>query len=151
VIEIYIGDHTEADLDFIQSNPLYETNDSDLIRAFWEQLAVSEDAKWSLTKWKTENSSPHFNVSAIASMQQSGYNLYRLRPLSKRLKKYRIIYAYNGQIDEVYLLAVVVKKPDPEAESPMDGGYEYYDYEPTHRITQRVLNEYDKLGLPKRH
>ena len=149
MIEIYEGDHTEADLNFIQSNPLYEVLDDDLIRVFLEQMAVSEDAKWSLTKWKADNQSPHFNVSAIASMQSAGFNLYRIRPLSRRLRKYRILYAYNGQSDEIYLLAVVVKIPDPLPANPIDGGYEYYDYKPNHRITKRVLSEYDQLGLPK--
>lgn len=151
MIEIFVGDHFEADLEFIQSNPLFEANDADLIRAFLEQIANSEDAKWSLPKWKTEFSNPHFNVHAIASLQQVGYNLYRLRPLSKRLGKYRFLYAYNGQVDEVYVLAVVIKKPNPETVSPTHGKYEYYDYERDHRITKRVLDEYAQLSLPKCH
>ena len=151
MIEIYEGDHTEADLNFIQSNPLYEVHDADLIRVFLEQISVSEDAKWSLTKWETINPSPHFNVRAITSMQSAGFNLYRIRPLSRKLKKYRILYAYNGQSDEIYLLAIVVKPPDPLPANPIIGGYEYYDYEQNHRITKRVLSEYDQLGLPKLH
>ena len=146
-----MGDDIQSDLDFIQSCPLYEAQDTDLIMAFLEQLETSEDSKWSLTKWKAENSNPHFNVSAIATLQSAGFNLYRIRPLSRRLKKYRILYAYNGQVDEIYLLAVVVKKPNPLPENAINEGCEYYDYEQNHRITKRVLCEYDQLGLPKIH
>lgn len=147
MIEIYEGDYFQADLDFIKSNPLYTAGDDNLILAFLVQLSESDDAKWSMTKWRVEHSNPHFNISAISSMQKLGFNCYRIRPLSKRLKKYRILYAYNGHIDEVYLLAIVFKKPDTC--SILNG--EYYDYEPNHRITQRMLNEYCELGLPKLH
>lgn len=149
MIELYAGDYYESDLELIQSNPLYEKDDADLIRAFLELIGSSEDAKWSLTKWKAESSNPHFNVSAIAWMQEAGFNIYRIRPLSRRLKKYRILYAYNGQMDEVYLLAVVLKIPNPMPQNISHG--EYYDYEREHRITLRVLDEYSRFGLPKCH
>jgi len=149
VIEIYEGNHIDEDLDFIQSSPLYVAKDADLIRAFLEQIAISDEAKWSLIKWSALNPSPHFNESAIAWMQKAGYNLYRIRPLSKRLKQYRILYAYNGHVDEVYLLSIVVKKPETLPMNPPNTGYEYYDYETNHRITKRVIDEYAQLGLPK--
>lgn len=149
MIELYPGKYFESDLAFIQSHPMYEDGDADLINAFLELLEDSEDAKWSLTKWKSDFQNPHFNVAAIVKLQELGFNLYRLRPLSRRLKKYRILYAYNGQLDEVYLLAVVVKKTNPATGILPDG--EYYDYEIEHRITRRVLGEYDSLGLPKIH
>ena len=151
MIEIFGGDGYDADLQAIQSHPIYETYDVDLIGVFLEQIATSEDASWKLKEWSASSSNPHFNVSAIASLQQSGYNLYRLRPLSKKLKKYRILYAYNGRSDEVYLLAVVIKKMNTKAGEPTPAGDEYYDYERTHRVTLRVLREYDQLALPKCH
>ena len=151
MIDIYEGDHIESDLKSIKSNPLYEVGDEDLILAMLEEIAGSEDACWTLTEWSAESSNPYFNAKAIVWMQRAGKNVYRLRPLTRRLKKYRILYAYNGRVDEIYLLAVVVKKPESAPSNLSDEGCKYYDYETEHVITKRVFYEYAQLGLPSSH
>ncbi|EEO27156.2 type II toxin-antitoxin system RelE family toxin [Oxalobacter paraformigenes] len=130
MIEIYEGDYFEADLSGL--------SECDLINAFLDELENSPKVLDELTKWSAEhNSNPMFNVKAIVAFQNKGFNLYRIRPLAKRINKYRIIYAYNGQRDEIYLLAIVKK--------------EEYNYEPDDPISQRIFDEYDELELPKYH
>ena len=74
-----------------------------------------------------------FNISAISPCK-ARIAVIELGRYQKA-QKYRILYAYNGHIDEVYLLAIVFK---PDTCSIQNG--EYYDCEPSHRITQRMLN-----------
>lgn len=112
-------------------------------------MADSDEALWTLTKRKDSYHSPYFNQSEIVWMQRAGYNLYRIRPLFKKLQPYRILYAYNGQKDEIHLLALVIKKPDSLPAHLTNG--EYYDYEPNHRITQRIIDEYQNERFPMLH
>ena len=130
MMKIYVGDYFDADLSRL--------SECDLINAFLDELENSPKALDELTKWSTEhNSNPMFNVKAITEFQNKGFNLYRIRPLAKRINKYRIIYAYNGRRDEIYLLATVKK--------------EEYNYEPDSPISQRIFDEYEELELPKYH
>ena len=130
MIEIYEGDYFEDDLSGL--------DERDLINVFLDELEDSPKVLDELTKWNSEhNSNPMFNVKAIVEFHKKGFNLYRIRPLAKRINKYRIIYAYNGLRDEIYLLAIVKK--------------EEYNYEPNNSISQRIFDEYDELDIPKYH
>lgn len=130
MIEIYEGDYFESDLSVL--------DECDIINAFLDELEDSQKVLDELTKWDAEhNSNPMFNVKAIVEFHKKGFNLYRIRPLVKRINKYRIIYAYNGQKDEIYLLAIVKKGE--------------YNYEPDDPVSQRVFGEYDRIGIPKYH
>jgi len=111
VIEIYSGDHIDTDLAYLQANPEYKLGDDGVIWAFLDQIANSENATWKLKEWSAVSQNPNFNAKAITWMQTAGFNIYRIRPLSQRLQKYRILYAYNARRDEVYLLAIVIKPP----------------------------------------
>ncbi len=149
MIDLYPGDYFYKDLAGITSKREYRRGDEHLIEAFLSELVANEDAQWSLTKLKTEHYSPHFSVRGVVLFQRRGFNVYRLRPFFKGLSKYRVLYAYDGQQEEIYLLAVVVKKPeDQQIQVDLSGEY-YYDYEPNHWITKRVMAEYEQLGLPK--
>lgn len=121
--------------------------DGDLIDAFLTQIAESEDAMWELTKWPGENANPFFNVKGVQMLQQQGYNIYRIRPLTRRLSKYRILYAYDAQHDDFYVLAIVMKRPAvlPPESLPND----FYNYENLHPITLRICDEYGTLKLPR--
>lgn len=145
--EIYDGDHLEDDLDAILADP--ETSaDVDLINAFLDEIAGSDDAKRTLTQWPGEHSPPHFNVKGIDCFQKKmGLNCYRIRPLSRRLKQYRIIFALDVDRDDFYLLAIVRKRPDP---FPANADpKKFYNYEPSHQISIRISEEYESLRLRK--
>lgn len=149
-MEIFSTDQFELDLERIRAECFANKlpDDSSVIEAFLEHIANNVDAMWDLTKWKIYHGSfPVFNVSAIIFFQESGYNIYRCRPFFQKLGKYRIIYAYDGQHDEIHLMALVVKKPD---ELPKEIILEeFYGYEPLHPTSKRICEEYDRIGLPK--
>jgi hypothetical protein len=143
---VFDGDHLGADFEGLLADPA-TAPDHDVLHVFLDELAGSEDALWKLIKWKGENAtSPFFNCAAIDCFQTAGYNLYRIRPLHSRLSKYRILYAYDNVNTEFHLLAVVIKRPNtpPKVHDPR-----HYDYEEDHPISERVRNEYDKLGLKR--
>ena len=73
--------------------------------------------------------------------------MYRIRPLKGRLSKYRILYAYDSQENEIHLLAVVVKRLVllPEGTDPRD----FFNYEPNHAISVRIRNEYENSGFAR--
>lgn len=146
MLELFDGDHLATDLDNLRSDPSI-LDDADLIDAFLDQLAESEDALWSLVKWKGSHHNPYFNCSAIDCFQNEGYNVYRIRPQDGRLNKYRIIYAFDGVHNDFYLLAIVIKSPTTLQSGPKSDIH--YNYEPSHPITRRVKSEYDRLGLPR--
>jgi hypothetical protein len=148
VPELYDGDQVEADLALIRADPLY-SGDADLLSAFLDELGGNEDALWKLCKWEAEYSSPWFDCKAITCFQSAGLNMYRLKPLTNRLRRYRILYAYDAAREEFHILAIVVRKPAvmPQGASPDD----YYDYEPDHPVSVRATREYDSIGLPRVH
>lgn len=120
-------------------------NDVALITTFLDQIEDSEEAQWSLTEYKGEHPDPLFNVRAIDFLQRRGYNVYRIRPL-RRISSYRIIYAYDNELDEIHILAYTRKKPP---DSPRGIDPERYDYEPDHPLSQRICDEYDRLQIPR--
>lgn len=141
---IFNGNFLEEDLQGLRSDPV-TGNDVDLLNAFMDQVAESPEVLWKLAKWKEQHWSPYLNCSAIDCFQMQGYNVYRLRPLSKRLSKYRILYAYNAPMHEFHFLAVVVKRLEP---SPIGSDPDYfYNYEPNHPISVRIRTEYDDSGF----
>lgn len=146
--ELYDGDHVEADLASIRADARH-SGDADLLSAFLDQLGGNEDALWKLCRWEAEYSNPWFNCKAIACFQSAGVNMYRIRPLTPRLQRYRILYAYDSAHEEFHILAIVVKKPTvvPQGVSPQD----YYNYEPDHPVSVRCASEYDTIGIPRMH
>lgn len=145
--QLYDGDHVETDLAVIRADPSYG-GDADLLAAFLDELGRSEDALWKLCRWNDEHSSPWFNCKAITCFQTAGINMYRIRPLSPKLGRYRILYAYDAEYEDFHILAIVVKKPTdmPQGASPQD----YYNYEPDHPVSIRATSEYDSIGIPRR-
>lgn len=140
----YDGDHLETDFDVLRANA--ETSrDVELLDALLTQISESSEAAWSLTQWPGENTNPHFNVKGIECLQRRGYNCYRLRPLGRRLKQYRIIYAYDSDDSDFYILAIVRKVPDVLPEGATRE--EYYDYQINHPITLRICDEYESFDI----
>lgn len=144
---LYDGEFIRQDLDQLRA---IEGCAQDAVRldAFLEQVGASEEAVWSLRQWHGEHPDPLFSMRAITWMQNAGFNLYRIRPL-KGLGQYRILYAYDVEYDDSYALAVVRKRPIDL--SPGAGQWDYYNYERDHPISTRVLDEYERLDLPKLH
>lgn len=142
MLRLYDGDHLEDDLALIAQ---VSQDDADLLDAFLTQISESQDALWALTKRMSEHPDPLFNERAIECFQSKGYNVYRIRPL-RFLSHYRIIYAFDAQHDEFYVLAVTRKKP---FDAPPDIDPERYNYEPHHPLSQRICDEYDALGIPR--
>lgn len=139
MLKIFDGDALTDDLD--------KLDDGHLIDAFLTQISESEEAMWELSKWPGENANPFFNVKGIQTLQSQGYNIYRIRPLTSRLKKYRILYAYDAPHDDFYILAIVIKRPPVLPPECLPN--EFYNYEPNHPITVRVCDEYSTLNLPR--
>lgn len=144
--DIYDGDYLWTDLKAIAEDES-TGNDADLIEAFLDQVAESVEATWALLRWPGEHAPPHFNASGVQALQSRGFNCYRVRPLSRRLKKYRILFAFDGRSDEIHLLAVVRRDADLAVEHRNQGNY--YDYEHDHPISRRVCDEYERLRIPK--
>ncbi|WP_118182104.1 hypothetical protein [Paraburkholderia phosphatilytica] len=142
---LYPGDSIEDDLNRIATvNGLV---DADLLRAFMEQLGGCEDALWQLVKHRAERTypAPTFNSKLIECLLADGYNIGRIRPMPA-LAKYRILYAYDNEYDDIYTLAVVEKVPHDESEPDLA---RYYDYERNHPISVRAVGEYDAIGVPR--
>jgi len=145
VPDLYNGDDLLTDLALIRRE--WGRKDERLLEAFLDELAGSEDALWDLMrrKMRRETTAPYFNSCAIESMHQAKYNLYRVRPL-KAVTPYRVIYALDTEWDDIYVLAIVRKLPADNREYDSE---KHYDYEPNHRISTRVVAEYDRLKLPR--
>lgn len=140
------GDSYQSDLEYLVEHSVHK-DIATLIHAFIVQVDESNDAKWCLTQWKGENDNPFFNVRAINTLQSQGFNIYRVRPLGSRLSRYRILYAYDSEYDDFYLLAVVEKPPENEVGTVTHD--RVYNYEHDHAITKRICEEYDATGIPR--
>lgn len=103
---------------------------------------------WKLCRWSDEHQSPHFNCKAITWLHDRGYNIYRIRPLRGRLRKYRILYLFDPTRDEFHLLAIVQKVAQSELRSDAPP-WMSYNYERDHPITERVIREYDERKFTK--
>lgn len=144
---IYTGDFYLEDLQYLAEHSSNKHIEA-FMQVFLGQIEESKDAIWCLSEWKEENKNPFFNVRAINHLQQQGYNLYRLRPLgSSNLNRYRVIYAYDNEYDDFYLLAVVEKPPKEETGKTVHD--RIYNYEEDHAIIKRVCEEYDDRGIPR--
>jgi hypothetical protein len=145
---VYNGDHLDADIDTIRDDASI-SRDADLLNAFLDEVAGSEEALWQLLRRNTEHDARPglwFNCKAVECFLDAGYNVSRMRPLQGRLRKYRILYAYEKDRNELHLLAVVLKRPDP---APQISNPRHYDYEPNHPISKRIRNEYDQRKFAK--
>lgn len=144
VIQLYDGDHIQADIDLLRREGL--ESDMDMLEAFLNDVACCEDAMWVLCRRRDEFPHPAFNCRVIECFLRRGYNISRLRPLRGRLSQYRVIYAFNHQTDEITLLAVTRKKPDPMPTGATND--DYYNYQQEHPVTRRVEREYELLRIP---
>lgn len=77
---------------------------------------------------------PEFDVDRFEELWQQGLNLLRLKfwDWQGSVLPYRVLYAYAPQTDIYYVLAVIERN---------------HAYDTTHPIVQRVLRQYDALGL----
>lgn len=144
---VYDGRHLASDIDAMGS-------DKGLLNAFLDEVAEAAEAMPSvlrvlLARKDDHSPSPWFGVSTIDCFLKRGFNVSRIRPLTPRLKNYRIIYATHCQqdADDFYLLAVVRKKQDMGLPAQLNDPLEY-NYEPNHCISKRVVLEYQQDGLP---
>ncbi|WP_225031780.1 hypothetical protein [Paraburkholderia sp. XV] len=146
--ELVNGAYLRADLEVISARE-GSTLTADKIDAFLDQVDESEEAVWKLTRDREEQNYPDpiFNCQLVGCFRDAGYFVYRLRPL-RALGQFRILYAYDGTKEEIHLLAVVRKRPEG---AEFEGDDTYYGYEFDHPISQRIRDEYDRLGLPKYH
>jgi DNA-binding XRE family transcriptional regulator len=127
--ELVDGECIESDLEVICSRE-GSTRTADMLDAFLDELDENEDAVWKLTHDRDEQRypAPIFNCMRVQSFVRRGYNVYRLRPLDV-LKDFRILYAYDGRHERVYLLAIVRKRPQGN-EFKDDDSYYGYEYAP---------------------
>lgn len=89
--------------------------------------------------WDNFGGKPHLpekgssmSIAKFLSLYRKGFNIWRLRDfeLSRLGYEYRIIYAYIPSKDLYFVLAIVERA---------------FDYDPSHPVTQRVINAYKKL------
>lgn len=147
MIQAYNGDHLDEDLQTLEELN-GSTAHADQLRAFLDHVSEAEDLLWKLTKWSDSNGEhPKFNCKAITCFHQRGYYLYRIRFFLGELSRYRVIYMYDGQNDEVHYLAIVRKKDEKLTEK--DNRKEDYNYESEHPISARIIDEYERTGFPK--
>jgi len=141
---LFEGDHIGDDLGLIGARN--GQDDADLLLAFLEELGNREDALWQLVRHRAERTypSPTFNSRLIEWMLEDGYNIGRIRPIPA-LSRYRILYGYDNEYDDIYSLAVVEKPP--QGLQPPDYA-RYYNYERDHPISSRVIDEYVDRGIP---
>lgn len=139
---LYDGDYVQEDLDRIRATC---PEDAALLDAFLTQIGESEEAIWALSKRNAEHPDPLFNVKAIDCFHDRGYNLYRIRPI-KLLDRYRIIYAFDAEYDNFYVLGITRKK---NHDAPRTIDSDFYNYEPGHPLSKRVCEEYDDLNIPR--
>jgi hypothetical protein len=129
---------------FLEDLQTINQDDADLIREFIAEIDVDERAKNTLFKRNDEYYHPAFTVRAIDCFLQRGINVSRVRPCIGRLVIYRIIFALDNEYEDFYLLALVKKTREYLTGKSNDG----YNYEPKHWITERILLDYEELGLP---
>lgn len=137
----------DSDLHYLA--PILAPNVVNEIKSF--VIQIDETCEHILARWKDQNNKPFFNVKALDCFQNEGYNIYRLRPLGTRLTRYRIVYAYDNEYDDFYLLAVT-EKPLEISENKLLSNLMHnriYNYEPDHHITKRIKDDYDRLHIPK--
>lgn len=137
--EIFDGDHVAADLSKIVQG--------DLIDAFLTEIAESEQATWQLAKWPGDYHNPYFEAKGVQSLHQQKFNIYRIRPLTPVLGRFRVLYAFDPRKDHFHILAIVEKLPHGMLIN--NNFTRYYNYEPSHPITVRICAEYDKIGVPR--
>ncbi|WP_244828463.1 hypothetical protein [Caballeronia sp. TF1N1] len=143
--DLYDGNHLHADLRLIRAE--WGEKQAIKIEAFLDELGSNDDAMWALMQRKQvrQFERPFFNSCAIEWMLEDGYNMYRLRPI-RPMSEYRVLYAFDAEHEEFHVLAIVRKKPRT---APDYDQRKFYDYERDHRISIRVLDEYDDLGFPR--
>lgn len=143
---IFDGDNIDEDLKILRAEPATKA-DVALLNAFLDEISSCENATWQLLKWSgSHDSSPYFNCKAIACFHEAGFNLYRIRPLRSRLQKYRIIYAFDAYDSSIHLLAVTVAVKDAAPPPPLEL---HYDYSPSHPISVRIRDEYERTAITK--
>jgi hypothetical protein len=139
----------EADLSRIEASCADDAYD---IWAFLELIDGSEALLDRLCQWqfRQTHEDPQFDCKAITMLQQRGYNVYRMYSLAMEWaqRHYRIIYAYEAEHNVFHVLAVVPKRTNV---TPAALSAEAYDYEPDHPLTERIIHQYEALGLPVRH
>ncbi|WP_116138891.1 hypothetical protein [Trinickia diaoshuihuensis] len=146
-------DSSEADLARIEARSPDDAYD---IWAFLEVMDGSDELIGRLCRWhyRQTHEDPQFDCKAIVSLQQEGFNVYRMYSLEMEWGKryYRILYAYESAADpddEVFhVLAVVMKRT---SDTPPELSDEAYNYELDHPVTLRIRDDYQSLGLAVRH
>jgi hypothetical protein len=144
-LQLFDGDFVDEDLARLKSTGTSQST-LDLLNAFIDEVAGSDDALWKLVRRKESSWDPYFNCQAIEFFQNDGYNVYRLRPLATRLAEFRVLYALDAPREELHLLAIVRKRSPADNISPQT---HLYAYEPSHHISVRVRSEYDSKDFAR--
>ena len=106
------------------------------VEAFLEEAKLNQTTLDSLTVNEYVNEEePAFNVFELIELKRQKYNLWRVRLLwLGNASDYRIVYAFNPTEMRYYVLAVVHRE---------------FNYDANHETTKRIVAAYDKLGIPR--
>lgn len=128
--------HPDAEEDLKAVRLVDPATAADLI-VFLEEVRGDQDLLDRLTQkgYSFENGDwiENIDVQPIASQQQAGRNLWRLKlwDLEREGIKYRILYAFAPRTRSYHILAIVERSK--------------FNYEPSHPITLRVLRAHEDI------
>lgn len=110
--------------------------DYGVIVAFLQQAKADPAVLESLSEhWFGEDGSANYTVQKIVSFQKQGRRLWRVQVLSLTglAAAYRVIYTFDPRVQTYYVLAI----------PPREIAYDH-----AHPRIRRLIDIYDKLGLP---
>jgi hypothetical protein len=110
--------------------------DYGVILAFLQQAKADPAVLETLSDhWFGEDGSANYTVQKVVSFHNQGRRLWRVKVLSLKglAAGYRVLYAFDPRVQTYYVLAI----------PPRD-----IAYDETHQRIRRLIDVYDKLGLP---
>ncbi|MBV7482497.1 type II toxin-antitoxin system RelE/ParE family toxin [Bordetella sp. BOR01] len=130
----------EADLDQLWESGAPQAEDAvALIEAVFDELA--NDSEFLARMWRRQErrmAEPSIEADRIVSLWRTGRNLLRLKlwdfpEHGGALLPWRVVYAYDARSEAYHVLGVIQRDTN---------------YETHHPHIQRILRDYDALGIP---
>lgn len=131
--ELAITPNAEADI-----KKLFATDpkSASVVMAYLGEIADDQYLLESLSVPDFEEADEKFNVSQVYALQDSGWNVWRLKLFvlepRKRLLDHRVLYAFDTRKRIYHVLAVMHRDQD---------------YEKDKQLIARIKADYDRLGI----
>lgn len=133
MVNIIVHPNARIDLDALWD--LDEDTAAEIETALEEIASDSRLADYLCRRKFRNYGEPDYEVDTFEKLQREGLNLYRLKfwDYQGALLSYRVLYAFYAQRDAYYILAVISRE---------------HAYDTEHPLVQRVIADYDRLGIP---